>query len=278
MLKRLEAGAYWGSSAPVYSLGGLSIAETSFVADLQIPPHEHANAFFCFVINGRGTRSWQGHSGQDAPMALTLFPAGIPHANSWHEDGGRVLHVEFASAWLHSRHAVLPPVLERPADFDIGMPLSVAHKLARECQIRDDVTALALEGAVLELLAACSRELTARKRQPVWLRRVHERLNDCFINCPSLAELAMIGGVSADHLAREFRRNYGCTISDYVRHLRLTRACECLALGRKSIADIALESGFSDQSHFTRVFRRQLGVTPAVYRASLNPSRDRSKA
>lgn len=277
MFKRLGSGDYWGSSAPVFGAGGLNIVETSFAANLQIPLHEHTNAFFCFVLNGRGTRSWHGRSGQDAPMALTLFPASMPHANCWHGEGGRVLHVEFTPIWLQHRHDVLPTVLERPADFSVGMPVSVAHRLARECQIHDDVTTLAVEGLVLELLATCSRALATNNRQPAWLSRVNELLNDCFVNSPSLTELAVVAGVSADHLAREFRRHYNCTIGDYIRQLRLARACERLAMGHESIAEIALESGFADQSHLTRVFRRHFGVTPAVYRTSLYPGRYRSK-
>jgi hypothetical protein len=38
-----------------------------------------------------GTRSWQGKLGAEAPMALTVFPAEVPHANHWYGDGGQVM-------------------------------------------------------------------------------------------------------------------------------------------------------------------------------------------
>jgi AraC-like DNA-binding protein len=51
-----------------------------------------------------------------------------------------------------------------------------------------------------------------------------------------------------------------------MRRLRLEHAKNALATSERAIADIALEAGFYDQSHFTAAFRRQFGMTPAEYR------------
>jgi AraC-like DNA-binding protein len=50
--------------------------------------------------------------------------------------------------------------------------------------------------------------------------------------------------------------------------MRIARACELLGHSEKSLADIALEVGFADQSHFTKAFRRRQGTTPKEYRVS----------
>lgn len=279
MLRVLEPGDYFGATTLKYGDDGISVVETHFAADLVIPQHEHINPFFCFVLDGCGTRSWPARSGEDGPMSLTLFPAGVPHANAWHGAGGKALHLEFSSLWLQ-RLGGRTRILERPDDFTSGAPLSFMRRLVRECREMDSATSLAVEGLVLELLAACER---SRPRAATaggsrrWLRRVEAMLHDRFREALTLDEIASDSHVSADHLAREFRKHFGCTVAEYVRQLRLDFACAELANGRHTLATIAQAAGFTDQSHFTRVFRRALGVTPGMYRAQLIGDRSRTK-
>lgn len=280
MLRILEPGDYFGATLPRYSADGIAIAETHFATNLIIPQHEHLNPFFCFVLGGQGTRSWSARDGQDAPMSLTLFPAGVPHANRWYGEGGEALHVEFASSWVE-RLGGRTQVLDRPADFAGGMPAWFMRRLTLECREQDSATPLAIEGLILELLASCERAsnpATSAGRRRQWLDRVEAQLRERFHETLSLEAIAAESHVSADHLAREFRRRFGCTVGDYVRGLRVDFACERLAAGRDSLAAIAEAAGFADQSHFTRVFRRRTGVTPGAYRARFAADRSRSKA
>ncbi|WP_323183165.1 helix-turn-helix domain-containing protein [Paraburkholderia sp. CNPSo 3076] len=62
-----------------------------------------------------------------------------------------------------------------------------------------------------------------------------------------------------------------------MRQLRLDFACTELTRGRLSLAAIAEAAGFADQSHFTRVFRRRMGLTPGAYRAQLLENRSCTK-
>ncbi|MEM5295645.1 AraC family transcriptional regulator [Burkholderia sp. JPY481] len=279
MLRVLEPGDYFGTTTLQYRDDGISVVETQFATDLIIPQHEHVNPFFCFVLDGCGTRSWPSRRGEDGPMSLTLFPAGVPHANCWYGAGGKALHVEFSSSWL-ARLGGRTQVLDRPDDFASGAPLSFMRRLVRECHEQDSATSLAVEGLVLELLAACER--AAPRAATVggsrrWLARVEALLHDRFREALTLDEIASDSHVSADHLAREFRKHYGCTVGDYVRQLRLDFACARLTSGRHSLKAIAQAAGFADQSHFTRVFRRRMGLTPGAYRAQLLEDRSCTK-
>lgn len=268
MLRRLEPGAYFGATTPLHEGGGLSVGETVFAPDLAIPQHEHERSFICFVLEGLGTRSWPARAGREAPMSLTVFPAGVPHANQWHGGGGRALHLEFAPDWL-ARLEGRTHVLEEPGDFTGGPPAWLLGSLVRECREPDGVTPLVVEGLVLEMLAACDRLRGGREARPAppqWLQRVRDLMQDRFREDLTIADIAAGAGVSADHLARVFRRHFGRTPGEHLRCLRIDFACGRLSAGRESVADIALAAGFADQSHFTRVFRRQLGITPAVFR------------
>jgi AraC family transcriptional regulator len=67
-------------------------------------------------------------------------------------------------------------------------------------------------------------------------------------------------------LARGFRAVYGCSVGTYLRRLRVELAGRWLVETDLPLAEIALAAGFCDQSHFSNLFRRTVGVTPSHYR------------
>jgi AraC-like DNA-binding protein len=78
--------------------------------------------------------------------------------------------------------------------------------------------------------------------------------------------LAKLAGCSLRAFERRFARAMHCTPQQYVRRLRIRLACRALVSSDESLADIALNHGFCDQSHFTREFHRETGATPREYR------------
>jgi AraC family transcriptional regulator len=141
--------------------------------------------------------------------------------------------------------------------------------VAHELDVPDRSSELAAEGLVLQLLALGERERSRSARGgSAWLALVVELLREQTPRVPTLTELAAAAGVHPGHLARAFRRAFGTTVGEYSRSLRLEWAAARLA-GDGSLAEIALEAGYADQSHFTRAFRRATGVTPGRYRELL---------
>lgn len=89
----------------------------------------------------------------------------------------------------------------------------------------------------------------------------------------SLAALARRIGCSPFHLARVFRQHAGTSLHRHRTELRLRAALEALADPARDLSALAFDLGFSSHSHFTAVFRRAVGLTPSVYRASAAASR-----
>jgi AraC-like DNA-binding protein len=85
----------------------------------------------------------------------------------------------------------------------------------------------------------------------------------------TLEALARESGYSPIHFSRMFRAATGHTPHNYVLHLRVERARQLLAEPSVSLAEIALECGFSSHSHMTRVFHQLVGMTPSAYRRTL---------
>jgi AraC family transcriptional regulator len=98
------------------------------------------------------------------------------------------------------------------------------------------------------------------------VRRAKQMLQDCPDGRLSLTEIAGELGVSAIHLTQTFKRSEGMPLYRYQTLLRLGRALERLP-EREDITDLAFELGFSSHSHFTAVFRNEVGMTPSHYRS-----------
>lgn len=97
------------------------------------------------------------------------------------------------------------------------------------------------------------------------LRCITDHIEATLAERITVHELAQLAGVSVAHFAREFKRLVGVPPHTFVMQRRVARARQLLAAGTP-IAMVATRAGFTDQSHLTRVFRRELGTTPGKLR------------
>jgi AraC-like DNA-binding protein len=82
-----------------------------------------------------------------------------------------------------------------------------------------------------------------------------------------LGDLAKATQFSRCKFNRTFKASFGCTPGQYVRRMRIARAQNLMTISRDPLCQIAVESGFADQSHFNRCFRQVVGESPAIWRA-----------
>lgn len=94
------------------------------------------------------------------------------------------------------------------------------------------------------------------------IRYISQRYNESITN----ADLARVCRLSVRAFERQFRSTYGNSPHDYIRQLRVRMSCRPLVFSRASLAEVASDCGFADQSHFTKEFRRLMGETPGAYR------------
>jgi AraC-like DNA-binding protein len=107
------------------------------------------------------------------------------------------------------------------------------------------------------------------------LSRVIEHIRSHAGERIAVTDLARISGVSPRHLHRRFRRAFGLSVQEFLGKTRIQGAIDALIRTDRSISAIALESGFCDQSAFTRQFGAYTGTTPAAFRRqhSVEPAR-----
>ncbi|NPV93373.1 MAG: AraC family transcriptional regulator [Firmicutes bacterium] len=141
-----------------------------------------------------------------------------------------------------------------------------ASRLEKETLLVDTLRLLISKHAPAEPAGAEDESL-------VPVRAISEYLDVNFGENISLLDLSRQFGVSPFHLVRQFTREIGIPPHRYQVQTRFVRALELLAAGNP-VAAVAAETGFFDQSHFTRAFKKKFGVTPNQYRAdSSRPKR-----
>jgi AraC family transcriptional regulator len=109
----------------------------------------------------------------------------------------------------------------------------------------------------------------ARKLTPQQCNRAIEYIEECLGEKLTLAGIAKAAGVSAGRINGEFRRSMNIAPYQYVLNARVRRANVLLVSTDLSLAQIALQCGFSNQQHMTRMIRRMTGRTPGAIRREL---------
>lgn len=174
---------------------------------------------------------------------------------------GAPLHfsAELNQQKLPASHPALPLVRQIAAEIDAGPGAAfLADSLARAIAVHLLRNLLRLPAPKLQPIAPPAAVLRA-------VALMRSRLAESI----SLDDLAGVAGSSPFHFARQFKAATGHPPHDYHIRLRVDRAQELLRTrGREwTLAAIAAECGFADQSHFSRHFKRVVGVTPGEYLA-----------
>ncbi|MDM5087106.1 AraC family transcriptional regulator [Aeromonas rivipollensis] len=128
-----------------------------------------------------------------------------------------------------------------------------------------------------------SRQLLARltparwdDRPPQHLQRAAELMQDDSASPLSLSQLSTVAGLTPSHFVRAFSQHYGMTPHAYLLDRRIRHARTLLKQGQP-LAEVALASGFADQAHFQRQFKRRVAATPGQYRTQLARQAERTR-
>jgi AraC family transcriptional regulator len=264
---KLPGGQFCGDVLRSSNLSGIRLTETTYSPGLVLPKHSHEHACFIFTLGGSFYETYGKRSRVCKSLTLIYRPSDEVHSDHFYNSGGRCLNIEIEPQWMELIRR--PPIsLDGSAAFEGGAVAGLAIKLYKEFQQPDDVSPIAIEGLFLEIIAEVARhnlKLTSGG-VPKWLERARQFLQDHFCDCFTVDELARVVDVHPAHLIRSFRRHYGCTIGEYTRRLRIDFACRELSVSDAALAEIASTSGFYDQAHFSRTFKRLTGTTPTKFR------------
>jgi AraC family transcriptional regulator len=253
-------------------LGNFTLFEGVYRPNQILPRHSHEHAYVSVALRGAyveqcGLTEWECGDGG------TIFHiAGESHSNRFHETGARLLILEINPRFLAQLHDQGVPT-NLKSSLTSPYCRQLALKLNRMLTLSDPLSRLSAEGLGIELLSETLQPNWPKPNvsDPDWLRTVNEILHDRYRERLNLTELAATVGVHPVHLARAFRKRYGCCAGDLIRKLRAEAACHELLHSDAPIAEIAARNGFTDQSHLCRILKRYTGVSPGQYRKYRGP-------
>lgn len=139
-----------------------------------------------------------------------------------------------------------------------------------------------VEQQLFEVLTAyIARQKLDKKRLPAWAVELKEIIQDQVDTNMSfsLKELSEELNVHPAYVSREFSKHFdNHTFGEYIRKLRIDKAIGLLKEPAHTLTQIAYLTGFSDQSHFTRIFRKYMGENPSDFRKQLRKSKKNSNS
>ena len=269
MPSRVEPGRFLGRTIRKRHVGDLMLADVRYPPRARLPRHEHERAYFCLILSGNYGEGYVRRTRVCEPMMVVFHPPGEQHAETMGDTPVVSFNVELGPEWLqHMCDCGLP--FDQPVERRGGPAVELASRLFRELFSAEPGSLLTIESLTADILLALSPPAARNDAgMPSWLRGAPDLIEAHLQKPPALRTLASAAGVHPVHFAAAFRRFYGCSPGEYARRRRIDFARKQIANPELPLARIALDVGFADQSHLTRVFKRFTGFTPREYRTFL---------
>jgi AraC family transcriptional regulator len=269
-VEQLGGGSFYGAVQSKQELANVIFTDLHHRSARKMPLHAHELPFFALILDGTYSERYGRQHNQFGPFTLSFRPAGIPHQDEVGPRGVKFFEMEIRPEWNKRLQSCGGDLNVPVDDCGGGNLLWLALKLFRETRATAPADDLCVESLVAELLASVAHMPSETIRDaPSWLRRVIDKIEAQHCQKLTLTELSAEAGVHPVHLSRVFRKCKRDGIGDYIRRLRIKAACERMLTPESSLADISFDTGFADQSHFTRVFRGLTGMSPEKFRKIL---------
>ena len=242
--------------------------------------HRHDTYAICLTTTGVLGFDYRGTSEMSTPgQVVVLHPDEVHdgYAGTPEGFGYRELYVEpaviFEAMQTMCPHPCSLPFVRTPVVMNqtLSAAISSAFESTREPLAIDSLIVQVAEG-LLEADPSCRLVPFPRHLDVAALKRARKSLDAQKTRIVHSSELETLTGLSRYELARQFRVMCGTSPYRYVLMRRLDLARKLLGEGR-SLVEVAIEAGFADQAHFSRLFKATFGITPARYRALRLPQR-----
>jgi len=263
---------------------GVALESYCKVPGCEIAEHEHPTHLLNLLVGEPVRAEWttegRCHSAINEPGTIYLLPRGTRDKVAWMHQSSRVVLAIDANFLAHSveETAHLEDV-ELTPHWELKDRHIAALMMALCADLQDGQPAGPLYGEMLAATLAAylvkrfslrpvAGKHAARGLPNARLKRVLEFISAHLSDEIRLETLASIAGMSPHHFGELFRRSTGVSPHQYVIGQRVERGKRMLRDTDLSILEIGLATGFADQSHFTKTFRRMARVTPRDYRVA----------
>jgi AraC family transcriptional regulator len=266
MKQVFQFGKFYGATRKQVKTSAFAFADVEDFDNIEVPLHTHENAHFLFVVQGEYEATVKDKKQGCSSSTMIYYPAGTTHRDHFYTAGERRFLTVSLTSETNKKLLEEINFIDYSIDFKSVEIFWLGKRICRELQSPDSLSPIVLEAMANELLVYSARGLDKSDKPPAWLKTAHELIKDGCTESITIAEIAANVGVHPLHLARTFRKFFNCSPGEYSRKCRIELASNLLLHSNKTLAEIALVSGYADQSQFTQSFKQSTGITPAKFR------------
>lgn len=258
----LRKGEYLAPHFDTKSYNGLLVGVTHYANQVETGIwHSHEYPMISFVLYGTNQENRKGKSIERIAGSVNFYHSHERHQNIYNEFPSKHISLEIDPAFL-KRYDYTEAQIEQVVSL-IEHPVFTFTQLLKEVYINDKQSSNSVEMLFHSFIEnSCALN---EKTIPEWMKIVREILNDRWSENLSLAELSQKAEVHPTTISKFFKKYFNCTLGEYTRKLKVNRSIEILNNSTNSFTEVAYQCGFSDQSHFTRVFKSLTGFLPKEY-------------
>jgi AraC-like DNA-binding protein len=256
-------------SITTLTINEIVLTELNYSDVKRIPPSRAKNPILELIINGNFISSGDKLQYRCSNGCLFYIREHEVLETQFNHPFAKTFAVEINPNWLAKFQVAVPPLSTQVLP-ENSFANNISHLLWQEYLINDEFTPLAAQGIILQLIAVLLRERkNAEVKSPKWVGKFKEIIREQHSAKFSLEALSKELSVHPVYLSREFPKFFQCSLSEYMRRARIKEATVLLTDKTLSLTEIAHQCSFSDQSHFTRIFKKMHNLTPSQYRRLL---------
>ncbi|MEM8845590.1 MAG: helix-turn-helix transcriptional regulator [Bacteroidota bacterium] len=267
-MKIQKSGSYYGIKKLELKKRGFALSEYNY----HLPEtdwHYHENPYFMFVLDGQ-LKDLNKKRTKLCPTGSFLFLNWEEtHKNTKESSHAKGFHIELNRKWFRERE--LNHELWEGSTL-IANP-KLHHTLAKiyhEFKLGDTFSSISLDALVLQLCDDLWKDTKkVSEMEPNWIKTLEELIYEDE-DVLSLDNLSNKIGIHPVHLSRSFPKYRNTTLGEFIRMHRIKKSIPLLVDSKYSLTQIAYACGFSDQSHYTRTFKKYFNRTPLTFRNVLN--------
>lgn len=236
--------------------GGACVRRVIDPSHAVVCEHAHDWPMISLFVMGGYRNVTEAGEQEIAGPSLVFYRRGVAHRNVAGEVGFEQIEIEFDPAWLGRSELPAQGIVTRVG----GASGALARALAVRCETR--LSEATLQGEIKRLLFVARHE--PARQAGKWVKTITDRLR----SHPGgrIGTLAREVGRSSAWIGPVYRRSAGERLQEAAARFRIERAARLLRESDETLAAIALEAGFCDQSHMNRTFHRLLGRAPTAVR------------
>ncbi len=247
----------------------------------QIQPHEHASWELSFIISGHGSRVVGDSCDSFDEGEIVLVPSALHHGWIFADEGKKIenITISFATSLLTNLLTTFPEfrpwlgalVSSEEAWVLSGETRAVVAELLHSMEDADESERCLIFQKILFEIGHGKRVALAGAGEAMSLSERRMKRVEVYVRCNykrdiSLALISGHVGMNRSAFCTWFKRTAGESFVNYLNRFRIEQAEYLLTLPERSVSQICYDCGFGDLPHFSRLFKKQVGLSPSTFR------------